>query len=69
MLDLVADLAVHTVLVRLLAHELEWLYALLHHLLIRCKRTVVAPHHLTDETARPRAERENVVAALGERII
>ena len=69
MLDLIADLAVHAVLVRLLAHELERLRTLLHHLLIRCERTVVAPHHLTDEAARSRAKCENVVAALGERVV
>ena len=68
-LDLVTDLALHAVCIRLLAHELEGLRSLLDHLLIRRECTVIAPHHLTDEAARARAEGEDVTAALGERIV
>ena len=68
-LDLVADLALHAVCIRLLAHELEGLRSLLDQLLIRRECTVIAPHHLTDESARARAEGEDITAALGERIV
>ena len=51
-LNLIADLTVHPVLVGLLAHELKGLFPLFDHLLICGKSAVVAPHHLTDESAR-----------------
>ena len=67
--DLIAEFTVHTVRIRLLTHELKGLYALLHHLLIRRKAPVVAPHERTDEAARTRAEGKDIAPALGERIV